>query len=112
MTARTYYTDDLERGFVVRSAITYPPDGEYPYPSGGTHHSWWYGPTRGFGTTWGGLDFSVAVFPSRVAAERAIASYAGAPANPAAGRRHHVETVKEARALRDRLARAREEASS
>lgn len=78
-----HYDDDLTRGFVVRY-ITRAVGGR-PYSA------WWMGPKHGFGTTFGGLDYSTAVFPSRAAAEHAISSgYRGGSALT-------IQTVKEAR---------------
>lgn len=52
-------------GFVVRSTVIY---------DGSDHESvsYWYGPDNGWGTTWGGLDGSVAVWPTKALAELAF----------------------------------------
>lgn len=41
------------------------------------HVSWWYGPDHGWGSTFGPLDFCVAKFPTRKAAEAAWRSVYG-----------------------------------
>lgn len=63
MTARRY--EPGTRGFVVQhdhAGVQFP---------GQVLHSWWYGADRAWPNTWGGLDYSVAVFPSRPAARKA-----------------------------------------
>lgn len=54
--------------------------------------TWWYGPARGWGTTSGKLDDSVALFPTRRAAETALRSVYGAVRSAA----HHVERTDQA----------------
>ena len=44
-------------GWVIRS--------EAVVDNGKKHVSWWYGPDHGWGTTWGGLDYSVRVWRLR-----------------------------------------------
>lgn len=86
------YSDDLRRGFVVRHTVNYPATKDR---SGWTLTTWWYGPGHGFGTTFGGLDPCVAVYPSRVAARRAVdTGYLGAQPD-----RLVVESVSEARSI-------------
>lgn len=92
MTETRRYSEDATRGFVVRSShvLTSKKTGK---PT--SHTSWWYGPGHGFGTTFGTLDYCVALFPSRKAAEDAIRTgYHGATPG-----RLIVETVKEARGI-------------
>lgn len=92
--ATAHYSADLRRGFVVRHTTR----------SGLGGAAWWYGPGSGWGTTFGALDYGVAVFPSRRAAELAVGSgYNGAS-------RLTIDTLSEARAIeqasRERRARA------
>lgn len=51
-------------GWVMRDETTLTKTGR-------VHVSYWYGPNHGWGRTFGGLDYSVAVFPTRKAAEQA-----------------------------------------
>lgn len=99
------YSEDLRRGFVVRHTSNYTATSDRPAM---TLTTWWYGPGHGFGTTFGGLDHCVAVFPSRIAAQRAIDDgYYGTN-----GTRLVVESVSEARAIAAaQLARRKREAS-
>jgi len=41
------------------------------------HHSWWYGPKHGWGTTSGPLDYSVEVFRTKREATEALRSVYG-----------------------------------
>lgn len=92
------YSEDRRRGFVVRSHTKFKrPDGRDH-----SHTTWWYGPNHGWGTTFGGLDYSVEVFPSRQAANAAIAQYRGHSAH-----RLVIDTLAEARRIRDAVAAER-----
>lgn len=64
-----HYTPGCE-GWVLRDEV------RYPAPRG-LHVSWWYGPDHGFGTTYGSLGYSTAVFPTRLAAEEAYRTIYG-----------------------------------
>lgn len=68
MSAGKRYTPGCS-GFVVESRMewTHPRTGE-PV----VRYSVWYGPDRSWGTTYGGLDYSSAVFASRPAARKAF----------------------------------------
>lgn len=68
MTPRRRRYDRGAPGFVIASARTFTSNatGEDV-----THTSYWYGPRHGWGTTYGGLGYSTAVFASRPAAKRA-----------------------------------------
>lgn len=57
-------------GWVIRDAIAASPH----LKPGTVHVSWWYGPDHGWGVTYGTLSYSVAVFPTRKAAEQAYQS--------------------------------------
>lgn len=83
------------RGFVVR--------GQFPTPS--EYYAWWYGPDHGWGTTWGGLDYSVHVFATRREATAAVR------AQGLGHRRPIVETVQEAVAFAIEQTKHRREAA-
>lgn len=55
MTCHTQFSPNA-KGWVVRTTRTYKDH---------THTAWWFGPHHGWGTTSGGLDYSVAVFPTK-----------------------------------------------
>jgi hypothetical protein len=89
-TARVPYSDDLRSGYVVGS--------DRPTPTGDESWSWWYGPGRSWGTTFGGsLDHSVAVFDSKVKAQTAIRK--GYGGSTASARRLRIQTLEQARTL-------------
>ena len=92
------YQSSLRRGWVVRStARVKRKDGRE-----GILTSWWYGPRHGFSTTWGPLDYSVAVFATKEAAQDAVArGYFGGSTGFA------FETVSEARKIEEAAARRR-----
>lgn len=58
------YNGSLTIGWVIRSELR-PPVVRRAFAT------WWYGPDHGFGTTYGPLDSSVRVWPTRDGAEKA-----------------------------------------
>lgn len=91
-------------GWVIRWAVEVPQTGR-------TAVSYWYGPDHGWGQTWGGLDYSVAVFPTRKAAEVAWRSvYHGRP-RPGRGPIRVADAEAET-AMRREAARVRGEAGA